>query len=88
MTDSEGNYWIVEYKGGGASLDAEQMSSTWVRKNIARLKNDATAAWSGWGNRLEAALKAGKLKGIAVRTANIGGGAGQTEELGRWTYGN
>ena len=81
MMDADGNFWIVEYKGGAAKLADGQMERDWVERNIDRLleladnPNAVLKAWSAndWRWRqmieeLQAQLEAGRVRGIVLST--------------------
>jgi hypothetical protein len=71
---------IAEYKGGPDSdLEGDQMEPTWVERKIDELQGDRNPL----GNKLEAAWRAGKLRGVAIKTP----APGQTYVLKNWKYG-
>ncbi|PZV06767.1 MAG: hypothetical protein DCF32_09060 [Leptolyngbya sp.] len=80
-----GIIYIVEYKGGGAVLDAGQMELDWVVGNIQRLYMEGGTA-SELASKLSKALREGRLKGVALSTSLEGNIAKETKELGNWVY--
>ena len=76
MKDANGEYWIVEYKGGTADLQVtksgkKQMSRAWVQDVLVRMNRQSrkTAGVDDpWAIILKAELDAGRLHGIAVKT--------------------
>ena len=86
--DAQGNYWIVEYKGGRGHLDPgtatrpPQMDPLWVAQRIRWLREDGNPM----GNILDAAQRAGKLRGVAIHTEYQNGVVGQTTVIRRWSY--
>jgi hypothetical protein len=62
MENAAGDLVIVEYKGGTGRLADGQMEKSWVRQKIKELRLDG----SPWGAKLQAALDAGKLEGVAI----------------------
>jgi hypothetical protein len=85
--DADGNYWVIDYKGGDDSgLAPGQMKQAWVLTKIDDLieyHGDLT----GWGTILLNAFNAGKLRGIAVKTDYANGVVGDTYVLDTWVYG-
>lgn len=75
-----GHLVVVEYKGEGGKLAPNQMKRPWILEKIAELEADK----SPWAAKLQAALSAGKLKGIAIRST--AGPNGISEEIGNWIY--
>lgn len=57
--------YLVEYKGGGATLKPGQMEPDWAWKNIQRLRNEGGEPGRRWASILEQAAKDGRLKGRA-----------------------
>ena len=87
MEDSAGNVWIVEYKGGTAGLEGDQMSLRWVTTRIARYRGkEGGELGKEWAMKLEDALRGGRLRGVALKTPIDGRTVGQTLEIGRWDY--
>ncbi len=82
LKDAKGNLWVVDYKGNTASLAEGQMGDDWVKKNIQRLIREAPE--STWGPTLQKAFDDGKLKGIAIQSAD--GPSGTTKILDKWSY--
>ena len=82
--DSQGNTWIVEYKGGSSDLGPNQMSPSWVKNNIAALQQ----AENPWGDLLKQAQSNGTLKGVAISTPWNANGVspGTTTVIGTWSY--
>jgi len=74
--------YIVEYKGGGATLDPGQMELEWVWGNIQRLHNEGGAPGQRWAAILEQAAREGRLKGVAYSSPFIG----LTKRVATWTY--
>lgn len=73
LEDAAGNFWIVEYKGGTASLAPGQMELDWVAANINRMREKCPD--HPWTEKLERALKEGRLRGIAVQSTDGVNGA-------------
>ena len=76
MKDSNGNYYVIEYKGGDSGLDPGQMQDKWVTEGMNELDrlgcsilSDLVAAWS-----------AGKLRGISLKTPWLNKDAGTFAE--------
>jgi hypothetical protein len=86
MIDGQGNYWIVEYKGGTARLEGDQMQPSWVRRKLRQYRKDGGPLGKLWADRLEAALKQGRLRGVALKTEIVGRTAQSTRVTRRWTY--
>ena len=56
--DANGDTWIVEYKGGTATLSDGQMGSAWVKGNITRLLEiPLDSPWYEWGQHGEICSK-------------------------------
>lgn len=58
--------WVVEYKGGTADLEGDQMRMDWIIRNIRRLHGHPDGRV--WANRLAEALRDGRLRGRVYRT--------------------
>jgi hypothetical protein len=72
FVDGGGRFWIVEYKGGSATLSPGQMRLPWVERNIRRLRD---AHFESIADRLEAELRAGNLGGVVISTPEGEGAA-------------
>ena len=85
LLDAQGDMVIAEYKGGTAELASGQMERPWVQNVIDRMRR---AGHTQWADRLQIALDAGKLKGVAYSTPiDPGTGVpGPTTVIGTWTY--
>jgi hypothetical protein len=81
-----GIIYIVEYKGGGAVLEAGQMELEWVAGNIRRLFTEGGTAGQDLARKLSKALREGRLKGVALSTPIESGIAQETKELASWIY--
>lgn len=81
-----GDVFIVEYKGGTASLAPDQMSLDWVVGNIRRLANEGGLSGQAWARILAKALREGRLKGVAYKTPVVSGTPGTTVTIGSWNY--
>ena len=89
LQDNEGNYWIAEFKGGTAKLKPGEMEQDWVEQKIAELRQSDKkwgGIWGDWADKLDAARKAGKLRGIATEVPWDRGGAGETTVVKTWIY--
>jgi len=63
-----GDVYIVEYKGGEASLSPAQGELDWVVKNIQRLYHEGGSEGRAYAQQLARALREGRLKGVAYST--------------------
>jgi regulator of replication initiation timing len=79
--------YILEYKGGGATLDAGQMELQWVVDNIQRLYREGGVEGQKWAQKLAAALSEGRLRGRAYSTPITNGAADATAMIKEWNYG-
>lgn len=68
-----GDIYIVEYKGGGATLDPGQMELAWVIGNIERLHREGSSDGQRWASILARALREGRLKGVVYSTPIVNG---------------
>jgi hypothetical protein len=85
LIDAAGNECLAEYKGGEAELRPGQMEREWVQDVINRMRATGDTYWA---DRLQAALDAGRLRGVAYSTPidPVTGVPGPTTVINRWTY--
>ena len=87
MVDSQGNYWIVEYKGGKARLARDQMQNSWVLRKLEQYEAEGGELYTTeWAGQLRTALREGRLRGVALETKIVGRTAQATTVIGRWKY--
>ncbi len=73
MADANGNWYIIEFKGGKSEMDPgtatrpPQMSSGWVRHVIQRIR-DKGPQWNFIADQIEAKLNNGQLFGYGIST--------------------
>ncbi len=73
MADANGNWYIMEYKGGQADMDPgtgtrpPQMSSAWVRNVIQRIRNKGPE-WDFIADRIQEKLDKKQLYGYGIST--------------------
>lgn len=80
---SDGNLYIIEYKGGAGELGPGQMDRPWVDKKIQDLQKQRNP----WGDKFADALREGKLRGIQTETPYAPGkGTGETTVGKTWDY--
>jgi hypothetical protein len=81
-----GDIYIVEYKGGTATLAKGQMELDWVVGNIRKLFNEGGPSGQAWARILAKALREGRLKGVAYSTPMTSGQPKPTVSIGTWAY--
>ena len=86
MIDADGNYWLVEYKGGKGKLERNQMEPAWVRAKIKQMRKEGGPLGEFWAEKLETALKEERLYGVALKTRIVGRTPMPTEVIGKWKY--
>lgn len=69
MLGPDGETWIVEYKGGSATLSEDQKNfGEWINSRIEKYKERGGPIGADWAKRLEIARDNGKLRGVVLST--------------------
>ena len=84
MIDKNGVYWIVEYKGGTAELEGDQMQNSWVLRKLRQYRAEGGDLGVYWAEELENALASGRLRGVLLQTKIVGRTAQPTEVVQTW----
>lgn len=85
MLGGSDEMWLVEYKGGEAGLSKGQMDAAWVVKVLRRCRLKGPEGVD-YANRIVKAWKAGKLRGVALKTKIVGRTPKKTIVIGEWEY--
>lgn len=78
--------YVLEHKGGEASLRPGQMELDWIVTNIQRLYREGGPEGRRWAGVLAKALEEGRLRGRAYSTEVVKGAAGATAVIKDWVY--
>ena len=65
--DAEGNFWIVEFKGGQARLSSKQMENEWINREL-KLLEERFPKGHPVVKELRDARRAGRLRGRTYLT--------------------
>lgn len=69
MLGPNGETWIVEYKGGNATLSEDQKNfGEWINSRIKKYKEKGGPIGTYWAKKLETARDSGKLRGVVLST--------------------
>lgn len=67
-TDAAGNFYIVEFKGGSATLTKDQMKRDWVNRKIAQIEKDPNLKDHPFVKELREAFDNNRLRGRTYST--------------------
>lgn len=82
----KGLVYVLEHKGGEATLRPGQMEIDWIVTNIQRLYREGGADGRRWAGILAKALEEGRLRGRAYSTAVVKDATGATTVIKDWVY--